>query len=59
MANKGTFHGLGVFAGIVPATHYQEPISRYVVSGEELKQLAKINITYYKPPTNSMASLCL
>lgn len=57
MDGNDTFHGMGMIAGITPATNCQEPISRCIVSGEELKQLAKIDITYYKPPTNSMASL--
>lgn len=57
MDGNDTFHGMGMIAGITPATNCQEPVSRCIVSGEELKQLAKIDITYYKPPTNSMASL--
>jgi hypothetical protein len=50
---NNTFHGMGIICGITPGTIQQSPIRRKVVSAEEIKSIARIEIEYYKQSNNS------
>ena len=45
---KGTFHGMGIMSGSTPEIKKEHIIKRRHVSPEEYRDLAKINVLYYK-----------
>ena len=52
-----TFHGMGIIAGVTPGTKSRDPIPRLDVSIDDLKSAAKIDIKYYRPPSNLMTEI--
>ncbi|XP_069109699.1 uncharacterized protein [Argopecten irradians] len=54
---KGTFHGMGIIAGITPQTPRRRPIPRNDVSISDVTSLARINIEFFKCQSSYFDSL--
>jgi hypothetical protein len=54
---NGTFHGMGIVAAITPSDPIKKKIPRLSATLEDVKSIAKINLSYYRSPTNRIADL--
>jgi hypothetical protein len=52
-----TFHGMGIIAGLTPASDQSSQVIRATVSTEQLVLAGKIDIQYYKPTSSTNSDM--
>jgi hypothetical protein len=53
----GTFHGMGIVAAVTPSDPIKKKIPRLTATMEDVKSVAKINLSFYRSPTNRIADM--
>ena len=53
-----TFHGMGIIATLTPKVKQTRHIPRIRATNEDLIKIGKVNIAYYKQPSNAMEMMC-
>jgi hypothetical protein len=54
---NGTFHGMGIVAAVTPSDPIKKKFPRLTATMEDAKYYAKINLSFYRSPTNRIADM--